>query len=117
MRGDREEISLSSRLLVEVRQAVQEADERFLDHVLASGPVAQSAVGKRQQPAFVAGDELLPRLRVAGADLLDQQAVAVGGHHVRLPGAIEFGEPGASATGGFVFENPNPPVADAPGSP
>ena len=58
--GDREEVGLQLALLVEIRQAVQEADERLLDHVLAGGPVAEAAVGERQQPALVAGDELLP---------------------------------------------------------
>ena len=78
--GDGEQVGLQLAAVVEVGQAVEEADEGFLHHVLAGPAVAQAALDEGQQPPFVTGDERLPGAGIALADLLDQQAVAVRGH-------------------------------------
>src|SRR5207253_8995361 len=78
--GAREAIGLQCALVVEIRQAVEEADKRFLYHVFAGGPIAQPALGKGQEPPFIAGDQLVPSSAVALANLLDEQAIAVGSH-------------------------------------
>ena len=53
VRGDREEIRLQLARLVEVGQAVQEADEGLLHDVLAGGPVVDAAIDERQQSPLV----------------------------------------------------------------
>ena len=58
--GDREEVGLHVPLLVVVRQAGQEPDERLLHHVLAGRPVAEAAVDEGEQPPLVALDQLPP---------------------------------------------------------
>src|SRR5205823_12863109 len=63
-----------------VGQAGEEADEGFLNDVLAHVAVVEPVADERQQPPLEARDELFPRGGVAGADALDQQAVAFGGH-------------------------------------
>jgi ABC-type transport system involved in multi-copper enzyme maturation permease subunit/uncharacterized membrane protein YqaE (UPF0057 family) len=80
VRGDGEQIRLQLAFVVEVGQAVEEADEGFLHHVLAGGAVAQPAVHEGQKPALVAADKRFPGARVALADFLDQQPVVVGRH-------------------------------------
>src|SRR5205085_4830606 len=73
----------------EVGQAVEEADERLLHHVLAGAAVAQAALDEGQQAPLVARDQRLPGARVALSNLLDQQAVAVGGHRaLRCAGSL-----------------------------
>src|SRR5262249_13318362 len=78
--GDGEQVRLQLAAVVEVGQAVEGADERLLDHVLAGGAVAQPPLHEGQQPALVARDQGVPGAGVSLTDLLDQQAVAVGGH-------------------------------------
>ena len=60
VRGDREQVGLGISFFVVMRQAGKEADERFLNDVLAGRAIAQAAVNKREQPALKAFDELLP---------------------------------------------------------
>ena len=72
VRGDREQVRLHVPLLVVMRQAGQEADERLLHHVLAGGAVAEPAVDEGQQPPLEPLDELPPGLGVARAHLPDQ---------------------------------------------
>src|SRR5260221_3455961 len=76
VRGDGEQVRLQLAAFVEVRQAVEEADERLLHDVFAGAAVAETPLNIGEQAAFVAGDERLPGARVALADLLDEQAVA-----------------------------------------
>ncbi len=66
--------------IVEVGQAGQEADEGFLYHVFAERVIVEPLAGEGEQPTFIAGNELFPRLGLAIADALNQQAVAFGGH-------------------------------------
>src|SRR5205085_985136 len=80
VRGDREKIGLQLTAVVEVGQAVEEADERLLHDVLARGTVTDAALDKGQQPPLVTSDQPLPGARVALADLLHKQTVAVGRH-------------------------------------
>ena len=42
VRRDGEQVRLQVAAIVEVRQAVEEADERFLNHILAGGPIMQT---------------------------------------------------------------------------
>src|SRR5579875_302914 len=80
VRGDGEEIGLQLAAIVEVRQAVEEADEGFLHHVFTGIAVADTALHKSQQPTLVARNQRLPGARIAVPDLLDQQTIAFGGH-------------------------------------
>src|SRR5439155_2367691 len=63
--GNCKEIGLQFATVVEVWQAVEEADKGLLHHVLAGGPVAKAALRKGQETALVPGDELRPCLRIA----------------------------------------------------
>jgi hypothetical protein len=81
VRGDREQVGFHVPLVVVMRQAGQEADERLLDHVLAGGAIAEPAVHEGQQPPFESLDELTPRLGIARAHLPDQQGVGLCGCH------------------------------------
>ena len=74
---DREQIALQRPPRVVVRQAGEKADERFLHDVFAGRPPPQPALDERQQPAFVLGNQRIPGLRLAGADLLHQQHVGM----------------------------------------
>jgi len=78
--GDGEEIGLELPAVVEIGQAVEKTDKRFLHHVLAGRAITDAALDKRQQPAFVTSDQPLPGARVALANLLHKQTVAVGRH-------------------------------------
>src|SRR5439155_4165242 len=80
VRSNGEKISLKLTAVVEMGQAVEKADERLLDDVLARGAVAQPPLDKGEQPAFITGNERLPGTRIAQADLLDEQAVSFGRH-------------------------------------
>src|SRR5262245_53196234 len=80
VRGDREQVRLQLAAIVVVGQAREKTDEAFLNDVLAGGQVFDAAMDEREQPTFIAGDEMLPGARVALADLLHEQTVAVGGH-------------------------------------
>src|SRR5262245_39045849 len=84
VRSDGEEIRLQLAAVVEVWQTIEEVDEGFLHHVLAAGPVVDAAFNEGEQPTFIAGNERFPGAGVALADLLDQQAIAVGGHRWAL---------------------------------
>ena len=75
--GDREQVALQRPPRVVVRQAREKADERLLHDVFAGGPLPQPAFDERQQPSFVLGNQRIPRLRLAGADLLDQEHVGM----------------------------------------
>ena len=86
--GDREQVGLHVPLLVVVRQAGQEADERLLHHVLAGRAVAEPAVDEGEQPPLEPLDELTPGLGVARAHLPDQECVGVGRGH-RFDGSRE----------------------------
>src|SRR5437764_898933 len=57
-----------------------EVGDLLLADVEEGRRVAEPALDERQQPALVAGNEVLPRARIALADLLHQQAVAFGRH-------------------------------------
>src|SRR5262249_39813673 len=65
VRGDREQISLQFAAVVEVRQAVEEADESLLNDILARGAIAEPAIDEGQQPPLVARDQLVPGAVVA----------------------------------------------------
>src|SRR5690349_18951972 len=78
--GDGEKIGLQLAAVVEVGQAVEEADERFLHHIFTGVAVTDAALDESQQPALIARDQRLPGAGIAGADLLNQQTVAFGGH-------------------------------------
>src|SRR5579884_2209156 len=80
VRGDGEKIGLQFAAVVEVGQAVEEADEGFLHHVFTGVAVTDAALDESQQPALVARDQRLPGAGIAAADLLNQQTVALGGH-------------------------------------
>src|SRR5205823_6058959 len=62
------------------RQAVEEADERILDEVVAGIGIFDASVKEGAQPAFVACDELPPGVGIALADRLDQEAIAFVSH-------------------------------------
>ena len=81
--GDGEQIALQRLIRVVVRQAVEEADEGLLDQVLGRGPIGHPAGDEAQQPAFVARDELVPGVGLAGADARDQQGFGTAGGHGR----------------------------------
>src|SRR5262249_47323906 len=78
VRGDGEQVRLQLTAVVEVGQAVEKADESFLDDVVAGGAVVQAAIDEGQQAALVARDELVPGARVPLADLLDKKTISVG---------------------------------------
>ena len=64
-----------------MRQAGQEADERFLNHVFAGRAVAETAVHEREQPPFESLDELAPRFGVPCANLPDQNSIGLCNRH------------------------------------
>lgn len=73
--GNREQVSFQRPMLVEVRQAGQEPDERLLHEVLGRRLLARAALDIGQQPALEPGDQFVPRLRVTLADAANQQSV------------------------------------------
>ena len=89
--GDREEVRLHVALLVVVREAGEEADERLLDDVLAGGPVAEPAVDERDQPPLVPLDQLSPGAGIAVADLADQEGFGVRRGHAANPSTLGSG--------------------------
>ena len=60
VRSNGEEVRLKLPAVVEVGQAVEEADEGFLHHVFGGRAVADAALDESQKAAFVAGDEGVP---------------------------------------------------------
>ena len=59
-------------LLVEVRQAVEEADKRLLNDILACRPIAQPALDEGKETALIARDQMFPRAGVALANLFPE---------------------------------------------
>src|SRR4030088_2874002 len=87
VRGDREQVRLQFTLVVEIGQAVEKADESLLNDVFTGGPIAQAPFDEGQQPALVARDQMLPRLGIALANPLNQQAITIGRHR-KSPGLL-----------------------------
>ena len=75
--ADREQVAFQRPAAVVVRQAVEKADERLLHDVFAGAAAAQAAFDEGQQPAFVAGDQVVPGVAFAAADALDEQRIGV----------------------------------------
>ena len=75
--ADREQVAFQRAAAVVVRQAVEKAEERFLHDVFARAAAAEAAFDERQEPAFVAGDQVVPGVVFAAADAIDEQAVGV----------------------------------------
>src|SRR5437762_1908943 len=88
VRGDGEEVGLQLARFVEVGDAVEEADEGFLHDVFAGRAVAEATFDEGEEPAFIAGNQRLPGAAVAVADLLHQQAVALGAHRTRRSSGV-----------------------------
>ena len=84
VRSDGEKIGLQLAGLVEIRQTVEKSNKSFLDDVLAGRPIVQPSIDKRQEPAFITSNQSVPGTPIALADLLNQQAVAFGGHDTSL---------------------------------
>ena len=70
--ADREQVAFERAAAVVVRQAVQEAEERLLHDVFARAAAAEAAFDEGEQPAFVARDQIVPRIVFAAADALDR---------------------------------------------
>ena len=66
--------------VVVVRQTVEETDEGLLHEIVAGIGILDAAMEEGAEPPFIAIDELPPRVGVALADRLDQEAVAFVGH-------------------------------------
>ncbi len=69
---DPEQEGLECRLASKPGQALQQPDERLLHDIFRFRSVGQRTPRERQQPALVAGHQLLPRLPVSLTDLLQQ---------------------------------------------
>src|SRR5262249_41347442 len=59
-------------------------DEGFLNDVFGGGPILNAPAHERQEPPFVASDELVPGARIAVANLLHNQTIGFRRHGVSV---------------------------------
>src|SRR5262249_100371 len=78
--GDGKKVSLKFTAIIEMGEAIEEADEGFLNDVFARGPIVEAPFDEGQKPSLITRDEVFPSSRVSLADLLDEQPVAFGCH-------------------------------------
>ena len=52
----------------------------IIHDVFTGGAILHAPMHERQEPAFVARDQMIPRPRIPLADLLNEQAVILGRH-------------------------------------
>src|SRR5436190_9444991 len=80
--ADREQVTFQRPATVVVGQAVEKAQKRLLNDVLAGAAAAKAAFDEGEQPAFVADDQIAPSIAFATTNALDEQGIGVarGGH-------------------------------------
>ena len=70
--GDRKEVAFERASGIVVGQAIEEADEGFLNDIFGGVAAMQAAFDEGQQAAFEARDQFVPGGFVAGANLIDE---------------------------------------------
>ena len=73
--ADGEQIALQGPPAVVVREAIEEADERFLNNILRGRAITETTLDEGQETALVAGYQVVPSVGVTRSNSFNEETI------------------------------------------